>query len=270
MTLNYSFNDKEKPKAEELNYEFANYIELEEEEYNHFFYINSEKRNRFIIYLIDGLRRIPYIEICGPIGCGKTVTLLKFINCIIRRSYYINLLTVNCLGIEELKKVLKYEYVKIIGKNYSEENEKDEIISYIQKLNSSKEIFDFILNIISSLNNFKKKIYLIIDQYSSKYDENNEKLKEIKDKIINSNSNNIKFIVCSSTDNYDVKNNLAFSLSFSEKNEIKNINYFYIGCILRLEPNEEPLKMNLLNLKVFYQNLVTPLFFIINLKKLLE
>ena len=270
MTLNYSFNDKEKPKADELNYEFANYIELEEEEYNHFFYINSEKRNRFIIYLIDDLRRIPYIEICGPIGCGKTVTLLKFINCQIRRSYYINLLTVNCLGIEELKKVLKYEYVKIIGKNYSEENEKDEIISYIQKLNSSKEIFDFILNIISSLNNFKKKIYLIIDQYSSKYDENNEKLKEIKDKIINSNSNNIKFIVCSSIDNYDVKNNLAFSLSFSEKNEIKNINYFYIGCILRLEPNEEPLKMNLLNLKVFYQNLVIFLFFIINLKKLLE
>ena len=145
LTLNYSFNDKEKPKAEELNYEFANYIELEEEEYNQFFYINSEKRNRFIIYLIDGLRRIPYIEICGPIGCGKTVTLLKFINCKIRRSYYINLLTFNCFGIEELKKVLKYEYVKIIGKNYSEENEKDEIISYIQKLNSSKEIFDFIL-----------------------------------------------------------------------------------------------------------------------------
>ncbi len=120
MTLSYAFNDKENLKAEELNYEFANYIELEEEEYNQFIYINSVKRIRFINYLLDSLKRIKYIEICGPFGCGKTVTLLKFINFNLRRSYYINLWTVNYLEIEELKKVLKYEYVKIIGKNYNE------------------------------------------------------------------------------------------------------------------------------------------------------
>ena len=176
LTLEFAFNEKEQQKGEELNYEFANYIDLEEEEYNLFFYIKNFNRNFFLRNLEYRLRGMHYIELCGPFGCGKTITLLKYINCFRRRSYYINLWTVNYVEIQELKKILKYEYVKLIGKNYDINNEKDEIVSYINNLNSSKEIYDFILKVISSFKNTDKNIYLIIDQYSSKYDEKNKKI----------------------------------------------------------------------------------------------
>ena len=267
LTLEFAFNEKEQQKGEELNYEFANYIDLEEEEYNLFFYIKNFNRNFFLRNLEYRLRGMHYIELCGPFGCGKTITLLKYINCFRRRSYYINLWTVNYVEIQELKKILKYEYVKLIGKNYDINNEKDEIVSYINNLNSSKEIYDFILKVISSFKNTDKNIYLIIDQYSSKYDEKNKKIKEIKEKVINTNNNNNKLIICSSINNYDVKENIAYSLSCINKkdNTYKNYFYFYVGCLLKLDPNEDPLKnespefKNILslfgNLPLFYYNL---------------
>ena len=241
LTLKFAFNEKEQQKADELNYEFANYIDLEEEEYNLFYYIKNLKRYYFLKYLEYRLRGLNYIELCGPFGCGKTVSLLKFINCFRRRSYYINLWTVNYIEIQELKNILKFEYVKLIGKDFNKNIENDEIVSYIEKLNSSKEIYDFILKVISSLKNIDKNIYLIIDQYSSKYDDKNNKIKEIKEKVRNT-SKNIKLIVCSSMNNYDVKENLAYSLSCTNINDNTYMNYFYVGCLLKLDPNENPLK----------------------------
>lgn len=216
--------------------------------------------------LINRLEGIQYIELCGPYGCGKTVTLLKFINCQNRRAYYINLWTVYNLEIQELRNVLKYEYVKLIDKDYKEENENDAIISSIKNLNSSQQIFDFILEIIPILKIYNEIIYLVVDQYSSKYDEQNTKIKEIKNKIINTDYN-IKLIVCSSMNNYDVKENLAYSLSFSNNKDDTNLNYYYVGCLFRLDPNKEPL----INESTEFKNILTKFgnlpFFYYKLKK---
>lgn len=118
MTLEYAYNNKERQNAQELNYEFSNYINLEEEEYNNFFYINTINRIKFINSVKSFLIYNNYISLCGTFCCGKTVTFRKLINNEINRSFYINLWTVNYLEIDELKNVLKYEYIKLIGKDY--------------------------------------------------------------------------------------------------------------------------------------------------------
>ena len=240
LTRSNSFNNKEILNAEELNYELSNYVEIEEEDYKSFFYIDTDNRKKFIDTLCTESRYKKRFALCGPFGCGKTITLLKFINDSERRSFYINLWTVNYLGIEELKKVLTYEYIKIINKDFKKENEDDEIIAHINKIDSPNKIYNFIKQMIESLKKDKKTPYfLIIDQYSSKYDKNNEQIKEILEK--NNYSSNVILIICSSMNNYDVKTN--FCHSFSDSNlDIKLINYKYVGCLIKLDPSKEPLK----------------------------
>jgi len=239
LTKEYAYTKKKDIKASDLNYEFANYIQLDEEDFNSFYYIDSHERKNFIekIKILVG-NDCNFIALCGPFGIGKTVTLLKMINDPYKRSYYINLWTIFNLEIDEIKNVLKYEYVKIIGQDFKEENENDEIIKYITKINSPKEIYDFISNIIISLNKMDEFIYyLIIDQYSSRYDENNENIKKLKKEV---QGTKVIMIICSSMNNDDVKENLAYSFSPLEK-DINRINYLYVGCLVKLSPLEKPL-----------------------------
>ena len=109
LTKNNSYTDKKIIKASDLNYEFANYIQLQEEDFNSFYYIDSYERRNFIEKL-DTLVGINYnfIAFCGPFGSGKTVTLLKMINDPLKRSYYINLWTIFNLEINEIKNVGQY------------------------------------------------------------------------------------------------------------------------------------------------------------------
>ena len=245
LTKEYTYTNKKNIKALDLNYEFANYIQLDEEDFNSFYYIDSDERKNFISN-IDKLvgKSYNFIALCGPFGSGKTVTLLKMINDPLKRSYYINLWTIFNLEIDEVKNVLKYEYVKIIGEDFKKENENDEIIKYIKQIDSPQEIYNFISQIIISLNKMNEDIYyLIIDQYSSKYDENNQNMKKIKNEV---KGTKVIIIICSSMNNYDVKENLAYSFSPStELNFNQNfdkINYLYVGCLVKLVPLKEPLK----------------------------
>ena len=245
LTEKYAYTNNEKIKASDLNYEFANYVQLEEEDFNSFYYIDSNERQIFIDNINDFEgKNYNFLALCGPFGCGKTVTLLKMINNPLKRSFYINLWTIFNLEIDEVKNVLKYEYVKILGENFKKENEKDEIILHINQLDSAKNIYDFISKVIISLIQMDEKIYyLIIDQYSSKYDENNQNIKKLKKEV---EGTKIIMIICSSMNNYDVKENLAYSFSPSSSlNIMQNndkINYLYVGCLVRLNPLKEPLK----------------------------
>ena len=245
LTKEYAYTNKKEIKAVDLNYEFANYIQLEEEDYNSFYYIDSIERKIFInnINNFEG-KKYNFIALCGPFGSGKTVTLLRMINNPLKRSFYINLWTIFNLEINEVKNVLKYEYVKILGENFKKENENDQIILYINQLDSAENIYDFISKVIVSLIKMDEKIYyLIIDQYSSKYDENNQNIKKLKKEV---EGTKIIMIICSSMNNYDVKENLAYSFSPStELNFNQNfdkINYLYVGCLVKLDPLKEPLK----------------------------
>ena len=238
LTEEYAYTNKEKIKASELNYEFANYILLEEEDFNSFYYIDSIERKNFINNINDFEgKNYNFIALCGPFGSGKTVTLLKMINNPLKRSFYINLWTIFNLEIDEVKNVLKYEYVKILGENFKKENENDEIILHINQLDSAKNIFDFLSKIITSI------YYLIIDQYSSKYDEKNQNIKKLKKEV---EGTKILMIICSSMNNYDVKENFAYSFSPSSSlnimQNIDRINYLYVGCLVKLNPLKEPLK----------------------------
>ena len=244
LTKKNTYTNNEIIKASDLNYEFANYILLTEEDFNSFYYIDTKERKNFFRKLPNIFSKGPnFIALCGPFGCGKTVTLLKMINNPSKRAFYINLWTVFNLEIDELKKVLKYEYVKIIGHDFSTDNENDEIILYINKLKAPEDIYDFISKVIISLNKMDANIYyLIIDQYSSKYDDNNIKIKKIKKEV---EGTKILMVICSSMNNYDVKENLAYSFASSPLAINKNkdrINYLYVGCLIKLDPLKEPLK----------------------------
>ena len=223
-----------------------------------------------MIFNIDRLVGLNYnfIALCGPFGSGKTVTLLKMINDPLKRSYYINLWTIFNLEIDEIKNVLKYEYVKIIGEDLREKNENDEIIKYIKRINSPKEIYNFISKIIISLNKMNENIYyLIIDQYSSKYDEKNQNMKRIKNEV---QGTKVIIIICSSMNNYDVKENLAYSFTSSENQNNNKINYLYVGCLIRLNPLEKLLKSESIEFKKVLSEFGNLQFYYYKLKETLR
>ena len=228
-------------KAEDINYYFPYYINIEEEDFNNFEYYETENRKK-LLEIIDKYFDIrQYIAICGPFGSGKTVTLLKLIMTDETvRYFYINLWTISTNKIEEIKEILKYECVKLFQKNIlellnkkelsSDEKNMKEILDNIDNFNNKEKIFELILDIISLLKNIKQYFIIVFDQYSSKYDSNNINIRKIISTIENSN---IKLLICSSMDNYDVKNNLSKSFVFDK--ELNFLSYNYVGVLIRLK-----------------------------------
>ena len=232
--------------AEDINYEFPYYINLEEIDFNNFQYFETESRKDFFRKIEEYIDTHFYVAICGPYGSGKTVTILKLImNDETRRFFYINLWTVSETNSDELKKILNYECVKLFKTNIcelnnrkklsSEEKNIKEIIKCINNFKDKQKIFELILNIISLLKNIKEYFIIVIDQYSSKYDNNNNNIQKVVSSIENSN---IKLFICSSMNNDDVKNNLSKSFAFDK--ELNFLSYIYVGPFIRL--NSEYIK----------------------------
>ena len=228
--------------AEEINYEFPYYINLEEIDFKNFQYFETENRKLFLREIIKYIDSPSYVAICGPYGSGKSVTLLKLImNDEARNFFYINLWTVSTTNLNELKEIFKYECVKLFKENIYELNNKNEkelsseeknfkeILNCINNFENKQEIFKLISNIISLLKNIKEKFVIIVDQYSSKYDYNNNNIQSIASCIENSN---IKLLICSSMNNDDVKSNL--SKSFAIDKESNFLAYIYIGPLIRI------------------------------------
>ena len=243
-TFNYDFyNLPDKITGKNLNLKLGHYVSLTEEEYEDFIYYDTEERKKFY----KGFQQILYTKkvfgICGPYGTGKTIMLLKMIISNKSQKYlYINLGTVNNLNNNELKKLLRYEIIKLFdkevifleNKSIAEKQTYDKIINLIDNL-KNKQIFPLLKNIIIEMNNFKRiNSFFIIDQYSSKYDFNNNNIKELISAI---KEKNIHIIICSSMNNEDVKYNLSECLN--EKTvfpsySIDLIYYFYVGSLIRL------------------------------------
>ena len=113
----------------------------------------------------------------------------------------------------------------------------------IEDFNEKKNIFVLLENIIKKMNELETLSYLIIDQYSSKYDENNKSLKQL---LKASNSlQNIYIIISNSMNNDDIKNYFSDSLnhkllfSTDKKTDSLGLNYYYIGCLIRLNSLKE-------------------------------
>jgi len=250
--------DKLKPKniyikkksynAEEINFEFPYYINLEEIDFKNFQFFETEDRKLFFREIIKYIDSPSYIAICGPYGSGKTATLLKLImSDETRHFFYINLWTVSTTYLNELKEIFKYECVKLFKKNINElKNKKElsseeknikEIYNCINNFEDKKKIFELISSIISLLKNIKEKFVIVIDQYSSKYDHNNDYIKNI---ISCTENSNIKLLICSSMNNDDVKINL--SKSFVIEKELNFLTYIYIGPLIRVNFDSECIK----------------------------
>jgi len=244
-TFNYDFyNLPDKITGKNLNLKLGHYVSLTEEEYKDFIYYDTEERKKFY----KGFQQILYLKkvfgICGPYGTGKTIMMLKMIISDKSQKYlYINLGTVNDLNNNELKKLLRYEIIKLFDKevifledkSIPEKQTYDKIINLIDNL-KNKQIFSLLKNIIILMNNLQyTNSYFIIDQYSSKYDFNNNNIKELIETI--KKKKNIHIIICSSMNNEDVKYNLSECLNekavFPSYN-IDFIYYFYVGSLIRL------------------------------------
>ena len=232
---------KNQYNAEDINYYFPYYIELKENDFNNFQYYDNEFRVNFLVKIIQYIDIHSYIAVCGPYGCGKTVTLLKLImSDETRRFLYINLWTISVNNLEKVKELLKYECIKLFKQNILQLNDKNvlseeeknmhEIIKLINDFKDNEKIFELILNIISLLKNIKNCFIIVIDQYSSKYDINNNNIWKIIHSIDNSN---IKLLICSSMDNEDIKNFL--SKSFYYNKDLSFLYYMYVGTLIRYD-----------------------------------
>lgn len=266
IKINYKFIDIELEKLEfkkiyelpekisgnKLNEKLGLYTQLKKNHFNDFTYYQTKERKKFL----DNLLEICYnnntnnnIGICGPFGTGKTITLLKFlIESSLNRTFYINLFVIAHTSIEHLKNLFKYESIKLFGGNIFKQDDnfcinEDRhvylaIVNEIDKFNEKKDIFYLLENIIIFLNKVKLKndTFIIIDQYSSKYDDKNILLNHLLD--IKKNDN-IYIVVSSSMNNYDIKKHFSASLNIDKIFLNKSIedlrfNYYYIGCLIRL------------------------------------
>ena len=238
LELKNIYAEKNIYNAEDLNYNFPYYIKIEETDFNAFQYYESEERNAFIDEIISYIDYHFYVSICGPYGSGKTVTLLKLIMNKARKFFYVNLWTVSKTDVEELKKIFAYECIKFFRKNIFELNNNGvsteelnikEILKYINDFKDKKKIFELISNIISLLKNMKGKYVIVLDQYSSKYDDKNISIQNIISSIKNSNT---KVIICSSMNNEDVKKYLSKSFDIVEEKNI--LTYIYTSALIRV------------------------------------
>jgi len=227
--------------GEALNLKLGHYVSLTEDDFKEFVYYDTNERQQFFkgLKYIVNYKRV--FGLCGPYGTGKTITLLKTIISDYNKKYlYINLGTVYELDNDELKKLLEYEIIKLFDKNVinfkgeklEEKNAYDKIINLIKNF-KDKNIFQLLKNIILEMNKIKyADSYFIIDQYSSKYDINNENIQE----LIAVNKNN-HIIICSSMNNESVKYSLYKCLNQKTLLPIYNIDFiyfFYVGSLIRL------------------------------------
>ena len=230
----------------ELNIKLGLYITLSEDDYKGFKYYLTNERKNFFKKLIGILTIKKVLGLCGPYGTGKTITLLRLLTLKENfKFFYINLTTVNNIFIDELKKLLKYEAIKLF--DFSEISKNiDSPQKFIHKsINNlideydGKNIFELLINIINTrktLNNVRA--CFVIDQYSSKYGVDKFWIEQ----LIKSAGDNIHLIICSSMNNDSVKMDLYNSL-----NEIVGfpsfqpdfIFYFYVGSLIRLNNLED-------------------------------
>ena len=166
----------------------------------------TDERTDFFIFLENEIKNNnKFIPLCGPEGIGKTTSILAFFkeNKANYFYYYVNIKKIyECLenrDIKCLKKIIINELYNSIAKfdilkdNYEELND-----LIIKKLNP----LDLVTKIIELLN--LKRIYIILDQYKTFYDENYQKLKNLLKTSLLDKGNTI--ILISSMNEIDVIN----------------------------------------------------------------
>ena len=217
-------------EGEKLSFNLPDYSGQKNDE---FLYINSDSRNQLYFLLDDFIQsNESYLAITGISGTGKTITLLKFLSRISKNypNCYFNIKKL--LKVSNIKK-LSSEFVKLF-------NEKDlykNFIELVHKIENNNnlllwdkiiEILDFIIQI----NIIKEKIIIVIDQYKLGYDPDLQLMKMIE---LEKYKSRIKFIICSSINEKDIKSNLIYSSIFKKLQLKSLLLYKYIDALFSVE-----------------------------------
>ena len=248
--LNKEVNDKKPDEYykkifdDYLENKYPNYgeqLSLNLKEYSgqkpeNFQYIKSKGRTELHDKLTDFIdSKKSTLPLTGVSGIGKTITLLEFlrINFVNNQHCYFN---IKNLSKQSNIEKLASEFVKLF-------NKKQYLSDYIElfrKLENTKNIsiwdkIVMILDYIIEMNNKYKignKIIIVFDQYKLGFDSNQTLLNIVqKEKYIS----NMKFIICSSINEKDVKSNITYS-AITKRFIMKNIleyEYLYNLCSVK-------------------------------------
>ena len=259
-TNSYKIIEKTRLKLDNIQFSpfYEYYIFMTNcEAYLNFSYKETSLRNKFFkdLYLFFFFEPQSFLGICGSSGSGKTTSILYFIY---KYRQEFNMIYINCytilrkdLGNEVIKEILNYEIENSLNKI-----RQSEILDKFKKLienllqNDSDRENNFIFKLINGLIEIynakpsNKKLNIIIDQYSSKYDKDNKEIFLLIEKI-NIKKSRCRILLISSMNNTCVKNNMKYSLKNDKNVPKKYIQYslygelFEINDIIDKENNNE-------------------------------
>ena len=192
-----------------------------------FLFICSNDRSR----IISNNFQMKITGLCGPMGIGKSTTLLAFLKN--KENYcYLNIKALkenedNILVWKD--KLLLLEVAYTLRKKYKLEVFKE----LKEKLDSIYLFWEAIITMIKYFIKRKIKINFIFDQYKQKIDPNYKNLKNIKDTLEKDSTNIILIIISSSINDKDVRNSLL-SQWFKIKQDFQ-IDYVYLKSLINIK-----------------------------------
>ena len=209
-------------------------------------YINSEERIEFHDKLTEFIKsRRSFLPLTGISGIGKTITLLEFlrVNFVNYQHCYFSIkyLTKKS-NIEEIaNEIVKLFNEKQFLKNYIELAQRIENTINVSIWDKIIMILDYVIEMNNQYNK-EQKIIIVFDQYKLLYDFNQTLFNIIQEDKYKSH---IKFIICSSINEKDVKSNITYSV-INKKFILKNIlGYEYVSnlCSVKKKIKNKKIKM---------------------------
>ena len=216
--------------GQELSFNFIDYCEEKPDVFN---FVETDERKKFFLemdHFIDSIDK--YVAISGISGTGKTITLLQYL---LNLSYDYSECYFNIKVLYKTSNIKKLasEFVKLFYKK-TQYNYYEQLIKLIEEQNNLL-IWDKIIKILDfaiDTSDIKKKIVIVIDQYKLGYDPN---LKLFDILRTEKYSSKIKFIICSSIHEIDMKSNITYS-TINKQLGLKNIFlYKYISNLFSVE-----------------------------------
>ena len=178
-----------------------------------------------------------FIPLCGPEGIGKTTSILAFFK--ENRSdyfyYYANIKKINeyCKNrnIASLRKIIIKELYNCIDQLDILKNNYEKLNSLIKE---NLNPLDIVTKIIELLD--LKRIFIILDQYKTLYDESYQKLQNLLKTTLPDKGNTI--ILISSMNEFDVKSSIVLNLKKNKISNIFNIDYIYINSLVNCDKDD--------------------------------
>lgn len=198
-----------------------------EESFN---FISSSLRSEIFSSLLNN----KISGLCGPMGIGKSTTLLALSR--MKENYcYFNIKSLNdhqdqlFIWKDEL---ILLEVAHAMRYNYPIKKFKE----LIKKLENVCFYWEAIISIIEYFIKAKIKIIMILDQYKEKFDHNYENIKTISDILEADSKNMVSIIISSSINDKDVRNSLIFQW-LKDKNSNNIFEYKYYNILINIIQN---------------------------------